>query len=471
MPFEDLRQFLDACEEIGELRIVEGADWDLEIGTLAELNFERNGPCLLFDSIKGYPPGYRIACNVQDTQTRALLSVGLPIDLDREAAEKAWSDKIGACRPLPPVEVQDGPILENAFYGDDVDLLKFPTPRWHENDGDARYLGTGCSVVLRDPDTDEIKLGCYRIQVHDRNTVGLYITPNKRGAIIRQKYWDRGASCRVAVSIGHDPLVFLGGGGMLTRGGRQKDYGVLGYYKGSPYRVIREEVTGLPIPATAEIVIAGECPPPSVEAHDEGPFGEWTGYYGSATRPEPIIRVKALYHRTDPIIFGCPPVKNGISHFALTTGPRATIERLKQQGVEEVLDVYQLAKPGVLVVQIRQRYPGHALKAGLALAGGYMGRFVVVVDEDINPRDPADVLWAMGTRCDPATTINVLNGTMGSALDPRIPPDKKARGDYTASQAIILACKPYDWIDEFPKTNIASPELRAQVVAKWKELF
>jgi 4-hydroxy-3-polyprenylbenzoate decarboxylase len=100
-----------------------------------------------------------------------------------------------------------------------------------------------------------------------------------------------------------------------------------------------------------------------------------------------------------------------------------------------------------------------------------MGRFVVVVDEDINPRDPMDVLWAIGTRCDPATTINVLNGTMGSALDPRIPPDKKARGDYTASQAIVLACKPYDWLDEFPKTNVASAELRARVLSKWKDLF
>ena len=95
----------------------------------------------------------------------------------------------------------------------------------------------------------------------------------------------------------------------------------------------------------------------------------------------------------------------------------------------------------------------------------------VIVDEDINPRDPGDVLWAMGTRCDPATTINVLNGTMGSALDPRIPPDKKERRDYTASQAVVLACKPYDWYDAFPKTNVASAALRSETMAKWKELF
>jgi UbiD family decarboxylase len=162
--------------------------------------------------------------------------------------------------------------------------------------------------------------------------------------------------------------------------------------------------------------------------------------------------------------------KSRPNYYGLSTGPRFTIERLKQQGVEEVLDVQRLAV-GMTVVKIRQRYPGHALKAGLALSGGYMGRFVVVVDEDIDAKNPQDVLWAIGTRCDPATTISVLNGTMASALDPRIPPDKKARNDYPASQAIILACKPYDWIDDFPKTNVASPELRAHIRDKWQDLF
>src|SRR4030095_2505207 len=86
MAFEDLRLFLDACQEIDELRVLQGADWDLEIGALAELNFEIDGPCLLFDNIKGYPPGYRVAVNIQDTRRRALLSVDLPI---RSGARRA----------------------------------------------------------------------------------------------------------------------------------------------------------------------------------------------------------------------------------------------------------------------------------------------------------------------------------------------------------------------------------------------
>ncbi len=133
--------------------------------------------------------------------------------------------------------------------------------------------------------------------------------------------------------------------------------------------------------------------------------------------------------------------------------------------------MWRLGVPGMTVVQIRQRYPGHAMKAALAASGDYMGRFVVVVDEDINPRDREDVLWAIGTRCDPETSITILKDCPSSPLDPRIPPEQKKRGDLTSSRAIINACKPYEWIKDFPRTNIASPELRSRVLAKWKDLF
>jgi 4-hydroxy-3-polyprenylbenzoate decarboxylase len=232
-------------------------------------------------------------------------------------------------------------------------------------------------------------------------------------------------------------------------------------------------VTGLPIPAAAEIVIAGEVPPPSVEARAEGPFGEWTGYYASATRPEPVIRIERLYHRDDPIILGMPPEKfaGSHSHLALPTHAKNVRERVLKSGVEDVLDVWDLAIPGITVVQVRQRYAGHAMKAALAASGEYMQRFVVVVDEDINPRDPNDVLWAIGTRCDPATSLTVLKGCQSSWLDPRIPPDRKKAGDLTSSRAIINACKPFDWIDEFPKKNEISHELRRKTLEKWTELF
>jgi 4-hydroxy-3-polyprenylbenzoate decarboxylase len=147
------------------------------------------------------------------------------------------------------------------------------------------------------------------------------------------------------------------------------------------------------------------------------------------------------------------------------------MEKLKRDRIEDVLDIWQAAWPGVLVVQVRQRYAGHAMKAAMGLVGDYTTRFIILVDEDINPRDPLEVYWALGTRCDPATAIQVISGLRSTPLDPIMPPEKKARGDLTSSCAIINACKPYAWKDAFPITNVASPEQRQVVLAKWRELF
>jgi 4-hydroxy-3-polyprenylbenzoate decarboxylase len=444
----------------------------LEIGTIAELNYERQGPAMLFDNVKGYPKGYRVLTNALDTPRRALLAIGLPTNLSRDEALIAYEKRMASYQPVPPVEVETGPIFENVFKGEEIDLWKFPTPRWHEGDG-GRYLGTGCSVFMRDPDSGKVNFGTYRVMVHDKTTAGLYISPNNTGSIIRKKYWDRGDSCPVAVAFGEELVMFLGSAPYLGHKRGMIKYELVGYVRGAPVEVVREEVTGLPIPATAEIVIAGEVPPPEIEARAEGPFGEWTGYYASGIRPEPVIRVKALYHRNDPIILGMPPVKcrRSATHFGIPSQGINQKEKLLKAGIEDVLDVWQLAVPGVTVVQIRQRYPGHAMKAALAASGEYMGRFVVVVDEDINPRDPEEVLWAIGTRCDPETTLTILRGCQSSALDPRIPPDRKKKRDFTSSRAIIDACKPYDWIKDFPPTNVASLELRKKTVEKWKGLL
>jgi UbiD family decarboxylase len=470
--FRDLREFMAVLSENGQLRTITGADPDLEIGAIVELNHEHDGPALLFDDIAGYPSGYRILCNAMDTMPRALLAIGLPADLDMETALVEYEKKMAGYHPLPPVQLSTGPIFENTVSGEDVDLGKFPTPKWHEGDG-GRYIGTGCAVITRDPDTGEVHFGTYRVMIHDRNTAGLYIRGDKRGARIRNKYWERGQSCPVAVALGNEPMIFLGAATIIGRQTGAPKYDFVGYMRGAPVEVVEEEITGLPIPATAEIVMVGEVPPLEQEARPEGPFGEWTGYYASGTRAEAVIKVQTLYHRNDPILLGMPPLRVRLtnSHFGLPTQLTHMRERLVNAGIEDVLDVWPAAVPGVTVVQIRQRYPGHAMKAALAAVGEYMGRFVVVVDEDVDPRDPREVLWAMGTRADPATTITIVPGCQTSALDPRLTPEQRQKRDYTSSRAIILACKPFEWIKDFPPRSTASPELRKRTREKWQELF
>ncbi len=151
MSFADLRAFLDRLDERGDLKRIDGAHWDLEIGTLTELIIERpDHPALLFDNIPGHPRGHRVLSNSISTIPRTAIALGLPEDTPGLDVLRHWRIKMGTFQPVPPAIVREGPVLENVQSGADVDLWRFPSPRWHENDG-GRFLGTGCAVILRDP--------------------------------------------------------------------------------------------------------------------------------------------------------------------------------------------------------------------------------------------------------------------------------------------------------------------------------
>ena len=111
----------------------------------------------------------------------------------------------------------------------------------------------------------------------------------------------------MVVCVGQAPVLGRIAGAASRPG--ESELATAGGWLGRPVQVVRGKVTGLPFPADAELVFEGFVPPPEEEARAEGPFGEWPGYYGSDTRPEPVMRVEAVYHRDDPLIIGAPPVK------------------------------------------------------------------------------------------------------------------------------------------------------------------
>jgi 4-hydroxy-3-polyprenylbenzoate decarboxylase len=120
------------------------------------------------------------------------------------------------------------------------------------------------------------------------------------------------------------------------------------------------------------------------------------------------------------------------------------------------------------VVSLQQRYDGHAKRAGLVAAGNaYMGRIVVVVDEDIDPSNINDVMWAMATRCEPSETVDFIRNGWSSTLDPRIPPWEKERGITSHSKMIINACRPFSWINQFPRTTAMSAAEAREIEDKW----
>lgn len=152
--YNDLRDWLDIVESLGELKKIDGADWNLEMGTLAELVArESKGPmpAVLFDNIKDYPKGYRALFAQNASFKRMAFNLGLPLDLSGLDLVRAFRQKLAAHQPIPHKVVKKGPVLENVLSGKDVNLLKFPVPFMHELDG-GRFIGTACLVITRDPD-------------------------------------------------------------------------------------------------------------------------------------------------------------------------------------------------------------------------------------------------------------------------------------------------------------------------------
>ncbi len=471
-----MREYLSQLERLGELRLVEGADWDLEMGTITELSEEMRGPALLFDKIKGYPGGYRVVSNLIAQPRRMAVAVGLGPEARGVELVRRIKEKFKSLQAMPPVEVPTGPILENVQQGDAVNILQFPVPRWHEYDG-GRFIGTADMVIMRDPDENWVNAGTYRVQVHDGKTLGLYITPGHHGRLIREKYWARGQSCPVAVVFGVHPAVWIPACMGFPWGAPELN--VSGALLGKPVEVIRGEYTGLPVPAYSEIAIEGDCPPPETESRREGPFGEWPGYYGSGAREEPVIRIKRVMYRNDPILFGAPPLKPPASANGIYLIHAANVWReLEVLGIPGIKGVWAM-RPGSSrywnVVSIEQKYAGHAKQVAMAAMCGpesaWHSRFAVVVDDDIDPSNDEDVLWAIATRCDPATSIEIIRDCWSTPLDPILSPEKKATGNLTSSRALILACRPFHWMKDFPRVNRASDELRATVRNKWKDLF
>jgi UbiD family decarboxylase len=474
----DLRAWLAEIDRLGELRTVRGADWNLELGAISELNVKKDlPPALLFDEIAGYPNGYRVLTCSTSSPARLSSILRLPVQkthqglVDTLRGKPAeWQKKASSYEVVSSTK---GPCQENVLQGRDVDVLKFPSPLWHEMDG-GRYIGTGCSVVTRDFDSDWVNVGTYRVQVIDRNHVALDMVPGKHGRIHYEKHKKAGKRFPVAIVCGGDPLGYLISGIEIPFGMCEWNY--VGSILGEPVSVVRGETTNLPFPSASEIVLEGFVEPN--DERTEGPFGEFHGYYPGKAGTAPVVTVERIYFRNDPIIVGSPPAKppNDYSYSKAVMRSALLTDALAAAGVPDVKGVWAHEIGGARmfnVVSIKQRYPGHARQAGHILSqcgvGAYMSRYSVVVDDDVEPSNLQEVMWAVATRTDPMTSIDIIQRGVGSKNDPMFVAYK-----YDAplsSKAVIDACRPWEHLDEFPPVAEASKELQEKTRAKWKEIL
>ncbi|HEY7675546.1 MAG TPA: UbiD family decarboxylase, partial [Candidatus Methylomirabilis sp.] len=411
----DLREWMARVEAMGELRRVKAeVDWDEEMGAITYLAHQGIGaPALLFENIRGYPPGYRSLWGMLGSSAdRIALAVGEPTGL-------SVMDLIRRCRSrfnraIPPVTVDpaSAPINESVLTGGQVDVTRFPAPRHWPLDG-GRYVGTADAVITRDPEGGWLNVGTYRMMVHDARHVGLYLSPGKDARLHIEGWWRRGRPCEVVAAWGVIPALFIAGSQTFPKTMSELDF--VGGMLGAPLEMAPGAVTDLPIPARAEIVMEGVVAPDAMKL--EGPFGEFTGYYG---RPEDLaflVEVKALHHRADPILTNAlmadyPACEQSLL-FAIAKGSRIWSD-LENLGVPGIRGVYSHPAAaggfGMTIVSLEQRYAGHAPQA-LALAaqcpgGAYYSKWIIAVDEDVDPSNMDQVVWALATRCNPVEDID-----------------------------------------------------------------
>ena len=405
----DLRAWIARVESLGELQHVSGAHWDQEIGAISEINYRRKpSSALLFDDIADYPRGYRVLTGTLSNSRRMALTMGLDPGLDTASLVRALRGKPreweAAAPRFEPDVLDSGPIFENILRGPDIDLSRFPAPLWHEHDG-GRYIGTGVAIVTSDPDSGRINVGAYRVMTQEGGrSATINAEAGKQGRAQYERWFAKEGKAPVLASFGHDPLLLMVAGTEVPN--TISEYAYAGAMVGKKLEVVRGQVTGLPMPAGAEIVVEGWLRPDRMMV--EGPFGEWTGYYSGSLRPVPLIDIERLYFRNDPIILGAPPGKppNDYSYMRALLKSAMIQDELVKSGVRDVRGVWAHECGGgrlLIVTSIKQRFCGHARQAGYLTAqcqaAAYMNRWVIVVDDDVDPMNLEEVMWAVMTRC------------------------------------------------------------------------
>ena len=478
-PVQDLREWLDRVEKIGELvHVDKPVDRDEEMSAISYLLAKQSpSPAVLFDNIAGFeksPIGARSLWNILGPSIKRIaLTLEEPADTPTVELIRRCKDKLK--QRIPPREVQaaDAPVFENSLLGDKVNLDLLPIPRHWPLDG-GRYAGTGDAVITRDPDTGYLNIGTYRMMQQGKAQSGLYLSPGKDARLHITRAWQQGKSIEVAAAWGIDPLFMMVGSQTFPK--NISEYEFAGGIKGQPIPVVRGKTTDLLLPANAELVIEGVIHPNAVKS--EGPFGEFPGYYGRPEAGCPLVEVTAVHYRSRPILTNALmadyPSCEQSGFFSVIRSAKIW-DDLDKLGIPGIAGVYSHPAAaggfGMTVISLEQRYAGHAAQA-LALAaqgpgGAYYTKWIIAVDEDIDPTDMDQVIWAMASRCNPIDDIDILRNTWSTWLDPtQNPPEKRPYG----SKALINACKEHRHLPVFSKRTTLRKTVYDKVASRWTEL-
>ncbi|MFL5287461.1 MAG: UbiD family decarboxylase [Rhodopila sp.] len=411
MPFQDFREFLDALRNAGELLELERAvSPDLEVAKAMRKSAAVSGPAIIF---KNNGTAFPLVGGVYNTRAKALIAL--------QTTEKEVFDRVlrGMAARIPPVIVTDAPVHENVITGDAIDIPRIPVARYSPDDG-GPYITAGI-VVSKDPETGIPDIGHYRFEVVDKQTMTFLALPNHRFGRHLAKARRLGhATFHAALVIGVDPVMAYTCPIQVPDG--TNDFEVVGGMRGAALELVRCKTIDVEVPARAELVFELEVD--FTKEAFEGPLGEFTGYYTPGSN-RPIARIKAITHRNNAcfqaLLTGVPPTENHIlkqmpyeaSYYAMLKAQHPTLA-----------SVAMPASGGVafyIVISMKQRYAGEARHAILtAIASSQRPKLVVVVDPDIDVRNPDQVEWAIAFRSQPARDVIIIGDVPGGTLDPSI---------------------------------------------------
>ncbi|MFC2003808.1 UbiD family decarboxylase [Chloroflexota bacterium] len=482
MASRDLRSWMGKLETEGELkRIKARVDWDGEIPEIIKKVLEKRGPAILFENIKDYENTWctKMFSGGLASRKRLALMMGMPKDTSHSELAQMLRKRFK--EPVPPKQVDTGPVKENIIKGNDVDLFQIPTPKWHPLDG-GRYIITWGGIVTMDPDSGEHNVGLYRGMIISKNKIGVLLVPAQDWGKHYSKYQQMGQPMPVAVFFGGDPsFAFVASQSVIT-----EEYGVIGAIMQEPVSLVKCETSGLMVPAEAEIVVEGSISPDPNTYEIEGPFGEWTGFYGMEGK-RPVIKVDCITFRNDPIYRGSfEGMRIGLVNedaFVGHLGRSALMwDILGSQGIPGILDIVPAP---TTVVKIHKTYQGQAKHIAAALWGSKIAvsgvKTVMVVEEEVDIHNLRALELALQTYVDPAKDVIVFPMGIGGHLDISVSSENRDEIRFGAGlQNKLLIDATIDWTAHpireawgnrrIPPTCTGSPpELEELVQKRWKE--
>lgn len=433
MPYQDFRAFLNVLRTNDELIDIDRpVDITKDIGLFLKQSYVQEGPAMLF---KQNGTAFPLVGGVYSTRSKALLAF--------EASEHDVFEKVisGIDHPIDPVfTAVAAPCQEVVLTGDDIDLAKFPIPTYSPDDG-GPYITAGITVS-KDPQTGTPDIGHYRYQKTGKDTLAFLAQPFHRFGKNLAKYQKLGTRAQGAILIGVDPI--LAYTCQVQSSDDTNDWRVAGGLRGAPVELVHCKMIDLDVPATAEVVIEFEVD--FAHPHDEGPLGEYTGYYTPAS-PKPTARITAITHRHNAIFQGLLTGKPVTENHILKEIPfeASSLHMLRKQfpTIERVSIPPSGGVSFYVVLSIKQRFAGEARQAILAaMSSNIRPKWVIAVDPDIDIFNASDVEWALSFRVQPDRDIFVVPGIPAGPLDPSIS-DIATLAARTAASIGIDATRPF----------------------------